>query len=85
MSFKNPGYQVYLYRICNKTLIYQTIYRIVSNIMCAYVIRREGTKARPNGPDLRSGFAGIQGFESLPSHKYFLYFNLIYQDDELFP
>lgn len=31
----------------------------------------EGTKARPNGPDLRSGFAGIQGFESLPSHILF--------------
>lgn|GEM_PF-1618884 len=48
---------------------------ILSNSSYANVLRREGTKAWPNGPDLRSGFEGIQGFKSLLSHiiLYFKY------------
>lgn len=41
---------------------------VTTNRLITYMIRREGTKAWPNGPDLRSGFEGIQGFKSLPSH-----------------
>lgn len=44
------------------------VHRILSNSRRTNVLRREGTKAWPNGPDLRSGFEGIQGFKSLLSH-----------------